>query len=62
MILIENIPSEIQVPKHSSETENLTFSLFGADGEVFTSNAIEVDGLHYKVLLNKEIKEGNYRY
>ena len=62
MIIIDNLPTEIQVPKHSSETENLSFSLFGAEGEVFTTNALEVDGLHYKVLLNKEIKEGNYRY
>ena len=62
MIIIDNLPTEIQVPKHSSETENLSFAIFGAEGEVFTTDALEVDGLHYKVLLNKEIKEGDYRY
>lgn len=62
MIIIDNLPTEIQVPKHSSETENLSFAIFGTEGEVFTTDVIEVDGLHYKVLLNKEIKEGNYRF
>ena len=62
MIIIDNLPTEIQVPKHSSETEGLLFSLFGADGEAFVTNVLEADGLHYKVLLNKEIKEGDYRY
>lgn len=62
MILIDTIPAQIQVPKHSSETENLTFSIFGSEGEVFSTNVLKVDGLHYKVLLNKEIKEGTYRY
>lgn len=62
MIIVENIPAQIQIPKHSSETEGLSFSLFGAEGEVFMTEALEVDGLHYKVLLNKEIKEGNYSY
>lgn len=62
MIIIDNLPTEIQVSKHSSEIDSLTFSLFGAEGEVFTTDVIEVVGLHYKVLLDKEIKEGNYRY
>ena len=62
MIIIDDIPSEIQVQKHSSETEGLSFAIFGADGEVFTTDVIEVDGLHYKVLINKEINEGSYRY
>lgn len=62
MILIDTIPTEIQVPKHSTEIDSLTFSLFGAEGEVFTTNTLEVDGLHYKVLLDKAIKEGTYRY
>lgn len=62
MIIIDNIPSKIQVPKHSSETENLTFSIFGTEGEVFTTGALEVDGLHYAVLIDNEIKEGTYRY
>ena len=62
MIIIDNLPTEIQVPKHSSETDGLSFAIFGAEGEVFTTDALEVDGLHYKVLLNKEIKEGDYRY
>lgn len=62
MIIIDNLPTEIRVPKHSSETEGLSFSLFGDDGEAFMTNTLEVDGLHYKVLINKEIKEGNYRY
>lgn len=62
MIIIDNLPTEIQVPKHSSETEGLSFSLFGPEGEVFTSNALEVDGLHYKVPINKGIQEGTFRY
>ena len=62
MILIDNLPTEIQVPKHSSETENLSFSIFGAEGGVFTTDVIEVDGLHYKVLINDKINEGTYRY
>lgn len=62
MIIIDNIPKEIQVPKHSSETEGLSFSLFGDDGEAFMTNTLEVDGLHYAVLLDKAIKEGTYRY
>lgn len=62
MIIIDTIPTQIQVPKHSSETENLSFAIFGTEGEVFTTDVIEVDGLHYKVLLNKEIKEGTYHY
>lgn len=62
MIMIYSFPTQIQVPKHSSETQNLTFSLFGAEGEVFTTDALEVDGLHYKVLIDKDIKEGTYRY
>lgn len=62
MIIIDSIPTQIQVPKHSSETQNLTFSIFGAEGDVFTTDALEVDGLHYAVLINKEIQEGSYRY
>ena len=62
MIIIDTIPAQIQVPKHSSETEGLSFSLFGAEGEVFTTDALEVDGMHYKVHIVKEIKEGTYRY
>lgn len=62
MIIIDTIPTEIQIPKHSSETENLTFSIFGADGEVFTTDALKVDGLHYAVLVDVEINEGSYRY
>lgn len=55
MILIDNSPAQIQVPKHSSETEGLSFSLFGAEGEVFTTDVLRVDGLHYAVLIDKEI-------
>ena len=62
MIIIDSLPAQIQVPKHSSETDNLTFSVFGAEGEVFTTDALKVDGLHYAVLIDKEIKEGSYRY
>ena len=62
MIIIDSIPTQIQVPKHSSETQNLTFSIFGAEGDVFTTDALEVDGLHYAVLINEEIQEGSYRY
>lgn len=62
MIIIDSLPVQIQVPKHSSETENLTFSIFGAEGEVFTTDALKVEGLHYAVLIGKEIKEGAYRY
>lgn len=62
MIIIDSLPAQIQVPKHSSETQNLTFSLFGAEGEVFTTDAIKVDGLHYAVLIDKEFQEGTYRY
>lgn len=62
MIIIDSLPTEIQVPKHTSETEGLTFSVFGAEGEVFTTDALKVDGLHYKVLIDGEIKEGAYRY
>ena len=62
MIIINNLPAQIQVPKHSSETEGLTFTLFGAEGEAFTTDILEVDGLHYAVLIDKEINEGCYRY
>ena len=62
MIIIDNIPAEIQVPKHSSETEGLSFAMFGTEGEVLTTDALKVDGLHYAVLINNEIKEGTYRY
>ena len=62
MIIFDTIPTQIQVPKHSSETENLTFSLFGTEGEIFTTDALKVDGLHYKVLIDKVIKEETYRY
>lgn len=62
MIIIDSLPTQIQVPKHSSETEGLTFSLFGTEGEVFTTDVLKVEGLHFKVLIDKEIKEGTYRY
>ena len=62
MIIIDSLPAQIQVPKHSSETENLTFALFGAEGVAFTTDVVGVDGLHYKVLIDKEIREGTYRY
>lgn len=62
MIIIDSIPTQIQVPKHSSETQNLTFSIFGAEGEVFTTDNVTIDGLHYAVLIDKEIPEGGYRY
>ena len=62
MIIIDSLPAQIQVPKHSSETENLTFSIFGTEGEVFTTDVLKVDGLHYAVLIDSEIKEGSYRY
>ena len=62
MIIINNLPAQIQVPKHSPETEGLTFSLFGPEGEAFTTDILKVDGLHYAVLIDKEIKEGCYRY
>ena len=62
MIIIDNLPTEIQVSKHSSETEGLSFSLFGAEGEMFTTDVLKVDGLHYAVLIDKEIKQGTYRY
>lgn len=62
MIIIDSLPTEIQVSKHSSEIEGLSFSLFGTEGEAFTTNVIEVDGLHYKVSINKDIREGTYRY
>ena len=62
MIIIDSLPAQIQVSKHSSETEGLTFALFGPEGEAFTTDVVGVDGLHYKVLIDKEIKEGTYRY
>ena len=62
MIIIDSLPAQIQVPKHSSETEGLTFALFGPEGEAFSTDVVGVDGLHYKVLVDKEIKEGTYRY
>lgn len=62
MIIIDSLPTQIQVPKHSSETENLTFSIFGPEGEAFSTDVVKVDGLHYAVLVDKEIKEGSYRY
>lgn len=62
MIIIDNLPTEIQVPKHSSETEGLSFSIFGPEGEAFLTDTVKVDGLHYKVLINDEIQEGTYRY
>lgn len=62
MIIIDSIPAQIQVPKHSPETEGLTFSIFGAEGEVFTTDNVTIDGLHYAVLIDKEIPEGGYRY
>ena len=62
MIIIDSLPAQIQVPKHSSDTENLSFAIFGAEGEVLMTDAIKVDGLHYAVLIDSEIKEGTYRY
>lgn len=62
MIIIDTIPAQIQVPKHSSETEGLSFSIFGPEGEAFSTDVVKVDGLHYAVLVDKEIKEGSYRY
>ena len=62
MIIIDSLPAQIQVPKHSSEIENLAFSIFGVKGEVYTTDTIKVDGLHYKVLLDGEIEQGTYRY
>lgn len=62
MIIIDTIPAQIQVPKHSSETEGLSFSLFGPEGEVFTTDALKVEGLHYAILIDGDIKEGTYRY
>lgn len=62
MIIIDNLPTQIQVPKHSSETENLSFSLFGVTGEVFTTDNVSVEGLHYAVLIDGEIPCGTYRY
>ena len=62
MIIINNLPAQIQVPKHSSETEGLTFTLFGAEGEAFTTDDLKEDGLHYAVLIDKKIIEGTYRY
>lgn len=62
MIIIGSLPVQIQVPKHSSETEGLSFSIFGPEGEVFTTDVLKVDGLHYAVLIDTDIQEGTYRY
>lgn len=62
MIIIDNLPTKIQVPKHSSETENLSFAIFGTEGVVFTTDVLKVDGLHYAVLIDTDIQEGAYRY
>lgn len=62
MIIIDSLPTEIQVPKHSSETDGLSFSLFGNEGEAFMTDNVTIDGLHYKVLIDREIREGAYRY
>ena len=62
MIIIDNLPTKIQVPKHSSETENLSFAIFGTEGVVFTTDVLKVDGLHYAVLIDTDIQEGTYRY
>ena len=62
MIIIDSLPAQIQVPKHSSETENLTFSIFGPEGDVFTTDVLKVEGLHYAILIDTDIQEGVYRY
>lgn len=62
MIIIDSLPTQIQVPKHSAETEGLSFSIFGPEGEAFSTDVVKVDGLHYSVLIDGEINEGTYRY
>lgn len=63
MILIDNIPSEIQIPIHLQSNGVKRVVLYDSVGkDVFTTDSVSVDGLHYAVLIDGEIEEGAYRY
>lgn len=63
MILIDTIPAQIQVPKHIQSNGNMRVVLYDSVGkDVFTTDSVSIDGLHYKVLLDSEIEQGMYRY
>lgn len=63
MILIENLPTEIQIPIHLQSNGVKRVVLYNSVGkDAFTTDSVSVDGLHYKLLLDGMIEEGTYRY
>lgn len=63
MILIDNIPTEIQIPIHLQSNGEKRVVLYNSVGkDVFMTDSVSVVGLHYKVLIDVEIEEGKYRY
>lgn len=63
MIIIENIPSEIQIPIHLQSNGKKRVVLYDSVGkDVFTTDSVIIDGLHYKVPIDGNIDEGTYRY
>lgn len=63
MIIIDSLPTEIQIPIHLQSNGEKRVVLYDSVGkDVFTTNTVSVEGLHYKVLIDGEIEEGTYRY
>lgn len=63
MILIDNIPSEIQIPIHLQSNGEKRVVLYDSVGkDVFMTDRVSIDGLHYRVLVDGEIEQGTYRY
>lgn len=63
MILIDTLPAQIQVPKHVQSNGKKRVVLYDSvRKDVFTTDSVSVEGLHYKVLIDAEIVEGTYRY
>lgn len=63
MIIIDNIPSEIQIPIHVQSNGIIRVVLYNSVGkDVFTTDIVSVEGLHYKLLIDGEIERGTYRY
>lgn len=63
MIIIDSLPTEIQIPIHLQSNGEKRVVLYDSVGkDVFTTDSVSIDGLHYKVLLDSEIEQGMYRY
>ena len=63
MIIIDTLPTQIQVPIHVQSNGNMRVVLYDSVGkDVFTTDSVSIDGLHYNVLLDSEIEQGMYRY